>query len=546
MRRFTELYVRLDRTTRTSEKLAALRDFFAAADPADAAHALALLVGRRPRRAVSHTELRTLVAERAGLPLWLVGECYDAVGDLSETLSLLLPDPPEPFDEPLRETVEERLAPLAAASPEKRRDILSRAWDEFDRDQRLVFHKLISGSFRVGVQRKLVVRALAEHAGLEPAVLEHRVAGRWKPTAADFRALLDPDAADADPHAPYPFFLASQLDHPPDKLGDPAEWRAEHKWDGMRAQLLRRPDATLLWTRGEELVTDAFPEIAAAAAKLPPGSALDGELLAFEHGAPLPFARLQRRLNRTSSDLMLFPEHPVVFMAYDALEAGGDDLRERPIEDRRAALEELVAGLGAAERETIRVSPLVPFGAWPELARERDRSRERGVEGIMLKRAGSPYRAGRTRGDWWKWKIDPFTIDAVLVAAQRGHGRRASLYTDYTFALRDDRPDADPGSLVRVTKAYSGLDDDEFDRVDAFIRAHTTAGRGPYREVEPKLVFEIAFEGVNRSDRNRSGYALRFPRMARRRTDKSVGDIDALSALRALVELAEAPREPTP
>ena len=530
MRRFTDLYFALDATTRTSDKVAALAAYFRAVDPADGAWALAFLAGKRGRRPVSGPAMRAWAAAEAGHPEWLVSECHEVVGDLSETIALLLPEPTEPRDIPLHTIVEQHIQPMAHMRDDEKRDHLVALWRTLDTEQRFVFHKLISGAFRVGVQRRLLTRAIADAAGLEPAVVAHRLAGAWTPTPERFRALMAGDDARDDPARPYPFFLASQLDDDPGlfdaRLGDAADWRAEWKWDGVRAQLIRRSGQTIAWSRGEELLEGAFPELRAVGDALPDGTVLDGELLAWEGDRPLPFALLQRRLNRRRVEPTLFPDVPVVFMAYDLLESGGQDRRDEPIENRRAALEALVE---RAATEHLRISPIIESPSWDDLADLRASSRERGVEGLMLKRRASVYAHGRARGDWWKWKIDPYTIDAVMVAAQPGHGKRATLFTDYTFALWEG------AELVTIAKAYSGLTDSEIDEIDAWIRRHTTSRHGPVRAVEPELVFELAFEGVQESTRHKSGVALRFPRIARRRADKPAPEADTVASLRALL-----------
>ena len=527
---FSSLYDALDQTTKTSEKLAALEAYFRDAPPEDAAWALHFLTGRRPRRAVSHTRLRAWASHAASLPMWLIDECYEAVGDLSETIALLLPDPARPQAIPLHRVVAEHLLPLSRLGEDEKRAAILRVWASLPARQRFLFHKLISGSFRVGAARKLVVRALANVAGIDPGVMDHRLLGNWQPTASDYRALLaDADRQD-DPAHPYPFFLASQLDDPPEHLlGDIADWHAEWKWDGIRAQLIHRQNAALIWSRGEELVGGAFPELVELTRLLPLGTVLDGEILAWER-APLPFAMLQRRLNRKDVAPVLFHDVPVTFMAYDLLELDALDLRAEPLHRRLARLEQLVAPI--APGAPITLSPRVDARSWTDLAVARRESRVRGVEGIMLKRRASAYGVGRTRGDWWKWKIDPYTIDAVLTAAQHGSGKRASIYTDYTFSLWS-RAGAQ-GELVTIAKAYSGLTNDELIEADAFIRDNTTGRHGPVRAVRPQLVFELAFEGIQESTRHKSGLALRFPRIARWRRDKLPKDADSIDTLRAL------------
>jgi DNA ligase-1 len=393
-----------------------------------------------------------------------------------------------------------------------------------DERQRFAWNKLLTGEFRVGVSQSLVVRAIAETSGISTEVIAHRLMGEWQPTAEFWKQLVAPDTADADVSQPYPFFLAYPLEGAVQDLGDIHDWQIEWKWDGIRAQLIRRQWRTFLWSRGEELITDRFPEIEALGALLPEGTVIDGEVLPWKDGAPLPFAQMQRRIGRKVLGQKILSEVPVVLIAYDLLEFEGVDIRDRPIEWRRAQLEAI-----APPHSALVVSPLVAAASWDDLARLRQESRARKVEGCMLKRHGSPYRVGRRRGDWWKWKIDPYSVDAVLIYAQPGSGRRASLFTDYTFGIWDN------GKLVPFAKAYSGLSDEEIRQVDAFVRRNTIEKFGPVHAVKPELVFELAFEGIQLSPRHRSGIAVRFPRMARWRHDKKAEDADSIETIRALL-----------
>lgn len=534
MRRFTNLYTRLDATTATSEKVAAMRDYFAAAPPADAAWAVHFLAGRRLKRLIPTARLRAWCADEVDMPLWLVEETYSAVGDLAETVSLLL-DAVDTTDSglerPLHRWVEDDILPLRQAGETDQRRAVTGWWRSLPLEARFVLNKLLTGAFRVGVSRRLMTRALAEQAQLEPAVLAHRLMGQWQPSARFFEQLVDP--ADHGEHAarPYPFFLASPVEQAPGEtvadLGPLSDWLVEWKWDGIRAQLICRRGECHIWSRGEELMAGRFPEIEAEAAALPDGVVLDGEILAWAEDAPgpLPFATLQRRIGRLKPSARLQTEAPVRFMAYDLLEQDGEDIRPRALEDRRGRLHRLLAGSGPA----IGMSAPVTAADWTPLELLRAESRERGTEGFILKRLGSPYRVGRTRGDWWKWKVDPHTIDAVLLYAQPGHGRRSNLLTDYTFGLRDG------DSLVPFAKAYSGLTDAEILELDRWLRTHTLERFGPVRSVRAEQVFELAFEGIQPSARHKSGIAVRFPRIARWRRDLSVADADTLQQIKELL-----------
>ena len=534
MRRFTDLYLALDGTNSTAEKTAMLADYFDSAPDADAAWVVAFLTGNRPKGTGATGLLRDLCLRHTGHPAWLFDECRSAVGDLSETVALLLPPPASATDEPLHVVMRDRVLALIGADAEAKERIITDAWSVLDAESRLVYHKLIRGGFRIGVQRKTVAKALAEAGGLELDLVVHRLVGRFRPTAADFRRLLDPPSPDEHLDRPYPFFLASGLEGPVESLGPPDDWVAEEKWDGIRAQLIIREDSIRLWSRGEESIGPMFPELVAAA-QLPPGTVLDGEVVIWGDDGPRSFFELQRRLNRRvppAPQLSLFGEESARFIAYDLLESDGIDRRPEAFEPRRSRLERLLA---KRTSDVIGISPLVPFEDWSELAPIRDRCVERGTEGLMLKRRDSIYGLGRTRGrdGWIKWKVDPFTLDAVLIGAQPGSGRRANLHTDCTFAVWDRREE--PARLVTFAKAYSGLDQAEIESLDRWIRTNTVARRGPFREVRPEQVFELAFEGIQRSTRHRSGLAVRFPRILRWRKDKPVDEADDLETLAGLL-----------
>jgi DNA ligase-1 len=527
MQRFADLYRELDASTATSDKRAALVAYFRDAPPEDAAWALWLLSGGKLAKIANTTELRAWIVEESGQPDWLVDECHAHVGDLAETLALLLEDPDIAEDAPLSTWIEQRLLSVAGTEPARRREAVVTGWRTLDFDQRLLFNKLLTGALRVGVSQRLVQQALAELSGVDIARIAQRMLGAWSPSPAFLRDLLSPDDLPGDRAQPYPFFLASPLEVDPAALGAIDDWLLEWKWDGIRLQLIRRAGEIALWSRGEERLDGRFPEIEAAASTLPRSAVLDGELLGWHegHGAPLPFTALQTRIQRRKPGPKTLADTPARVLAYDLLELDGEDLRARPLHERRALLEELLA---AHADPRIVVSPRVRAASWGDADALRLDARAREVEGLMLKRLDSSYQVGRRRGDWWKWKIDPLTVDAVLVYAQAGHGRRSTLYTDYTFALWDD------DTLVPVAKAYSGLDDTEILALDQWIRANTVQRFGPVRSVRAHHVFELGFEAVNRSSRHKSGLAVRFPRILRWRHDKPAAEADRIGTLRAL------------
>ena len=559
MKRFSDLYWKLDGTTSTNQKIEALKEYFVSAPPEDAACGLRVLCGAKQLRAVSTRLLRAWAAEFAELPLWLVEESYVHVGDLAETLALILPDQPtdesgnqnhstEPLS--LSRCFEETIRGLKGKPDSHKRQVVEETWKRLTPRERIVWHKLLTGGCRVGVSRTLVARALAEMSGLEPAVLAERMMAATIETAEDFKSLISPKPTSADSLRPYPFFLASPISCEPQELGSTADWQAEWKWDGMRAQVVRRSAGISIWSRGEERMNDAFPEIVEAAESLPDGTVLDGELLAAHPNNLLPFSMLSRRASRKRAGKKIRTEIPAVFVAYDLLETQGKDIRSEPLSLRRrklltivpSAFQEKPASSGGPVKlhhnpptsSDIRMfhSPLVDGHSWDELTLARQQARQRGVEGLMLKRIASNYAHGRPRGDWWKWKVEPLEIDAVLHYAQAGHGRRAGLHTDYTLGVWDG------DQLVTVAKAYSGLSDKELIEIDKIIRSTTIERHGPVRVVQPTLVFQLAFENVSRSTRHKSGIAVRFPRIARWRRDKLPHEAATLSDLKLLLAQA--------
>ena len=525
MIRFAELYNALDATTKTTEKIAGMSAYFTVAEKSDAAWATYFLSGKKLRQLVPTKLLRQWAAEAAGIPNWLFDESYHSVGDLAETLALVVPEATAVDDIGLTEWIEHRLVPLRSMEEAVQRDAVIDIWRRTPFQMRFVIMKLITGAFRVGVSRRLVTRAIAEQAGISADVISHRLMGDWQPTAEWFDRLVDPDVQDTIASQPYPFCLAHPIDSSarPESIGDCAEFIAEWKWDGIRGQLIRRGGHTFVWSRGEELMEHQWPEIESAAQWLPNGTVLDGEILAaLPAGKVLPFMQLQRRINRKKVGKKLLAEVPVIFHAFDLLEENSQDIRPLPFDVRRQRLENLLASI---EHPHLKVTEVVSARSWDELAAVRERSRQMQAEGLMLKHRAAAYDVGRVRGTWWKWKISPFTIDAVLIYAQKGHGKRANLFTDYTFAVWDG------DSLVPFAKAYSGLDDKEIREVDKFVRKNTSESFGPVRSVTPTLVMELAFEGLQKSNRHKSGVATRFPRIVRWRHDKKPTDANTLTDL---------------
>jgi DNA ligase-1 len=532
VKRFARLFTAIDETMRTHEKVDAMVAYFSDANPADAAWAVYFLGGGRPKRLIPVRRLAQWAMDEAAIPDWLFEESYEAVGDLAETVTLLLPDAVGADDKPLSEWMDGVILPLARQPENEQRSSIARAWRELGGNQRLIFNKLITGGFRVGVSQQLVIRALARASKVDEGIIAHRLSGTWEPTAKSFAALLAEETDDADISRPYPFYLAYAIEGELEALGDATAWQAEWKWDGIRAQVIRRDGRTFIWSRGEELMTDRFPEIAAAADFLPDGTVLDGEIMPWKDGAPLPFAQLQRRIGRKTLGAKILSEVPAVLVAYDLLEVDGRDVRGESLGVRRAGMERVVA---ESRSSAFIPSPIVELTTWADARAAYARAREMNAEGLMLKRRDGEYGIGRRKGGWWKWKVQPYSVDAVMIYAQAGHGRRASLHTDYTFGVWDN------GQLVPFAKAYSGLTDAELRELDAWIRKNTTEKFGPVRAVTPTHVFELGFEGIQASSRHKSGVAVRFPRILRWRTDKRAEDADTLATLRALMTEPDRP-----
>ncbi|MEG0928929.1 ATP-dependent DNA ligase [Chryseobacterium sp.] len=526
MKHFADLINALETTNKTNAKIDAIIDYLERTPDDDKVWFIALFTGKRPKRNVNTNYMKEWALDITGLPLWLFQESYSSVGDLGETLSLILPPPQQKIEKSLSEWMNDIVNLKDKTETEKKEFVLS-SWNGLDYTERLIFNKLIGGSFRIGVSDKTLINALTKFSGQEPSALMHSLMGKWNPNDVSFRELIDAENINPDNSKPYPFCLAYPLEKELEALGKPDEWLIEYKWDGIRGQIIRRNDEVFIWSRGEELVTEQFPEITEVIKAMNGNFVLDGEILAVKEDKVLNFNELQKRLNRKNLTKKMLSEIPIQVFSYDLLELEGNDLREKPISARRAMLEELLLN---EKPHNIKLSQSINFEKWEELNQLRENSRTINSEGLMLKQKNSPYHSGRKKGDWWKWKINPFTIDAVLIYAQKGSGRRSAYYTDYTFAVKNE------DKLVTIAKAYSGLTDKEIMEVSKFVTKNAIEKFGPVRTVKAELVFEIAFEGIGFSNRHKSGVALRFPRIVRWRKDKTVDEIDTLEEIKKLIQ----------
>jgi len=527
LKRFAELIQQLETSNKTNDKIGALVDYFNEADDLDKLYVIAIFTGKRPKRPVSTALIKLWAIEQSEIPEWLFAESYHSVGDLSETIALVLPPPVQISDRKLHEWIKD-LALLNGRDDYHKKSFIVNAWNSLETRERFIFNKLISGNFRIGVSNKMLVNALAKQSKTESSKIMHSIMGKWTPSDISYDDLIAGVHVNTDNSWPYPFCLAYALESEPASLGEPKEWQAEWKWDGIRGQIIKRNGELFIWSRGEELVTDQFPELHFLIDELPDGTVLDGEILSIKEGKVQSFNTLQQRLNRKKITKSQLHDAPIGFYTYDLLEYKGRDLREDPLTNRRKLLEQTIQKLKT--QNIVALSPIVVFSDWISLAKLREGARELNSEGIMLKRLDSLYHSGRKRGDWWKWKLTPYTVDTVMIYAQKGSGRRANFYTDYTFAVRDG------DQLIIVAKAYSGLTDAEIKEVDSFVKKNAIEKFGPVRTVKPELVFEIAFEGIAESKRHKAGLALRFPRIARWRKDKKADEINTLDELRQLLK----------
>ncbi|GAA5022438.1 ATP-dependent DNA ligase [Marivirga lumbricoides] len=529
MKDFAELITTIDQSNKTNDKVAALKQYFLEADSADKIWTLALFTHRRPPRKVNSSLLKEWVIQWANIPEWLFQESYQVVGDLAETIALILPfpEPINSIDHPLHHYIEQLIA-LGPLENEDKEKLLRSIYLELNKQERFVFTKLMTGGWRLGVSQNLVTRAISQAYEIDKTLVAHRLMGNWTPQSTSFSDLILEEGKDDLIARPYPFFLAHPItDEEVKELGSPSEWQAEWKWDGIRGQIVKRKNEVFIWSRGEELITEKFPELVEMAENLPDGTVLDGEILPFQNGEPLPFALLQTRIGRKNVTKAILKSAPVIFKAYDLLEQEGMDIRTESLQERNGKLKKLIMG---QHHHALQYSQSESFTSWDELAEIRKKARSLKTEGFMLKKADSPYEVGRKRGNWWKWKVDPLTIDGVLIYAQKGHGRRADLYSDYTLGVWQNK------ELIPFAKAYSGLTDAEIRKVDAFVKKNTKERFGPVRTVTPQLVFEIAFEGIQESKRHKSGIALRFPRINRWRKDKKMEEANTLQELQELLE----------
>lgn len=525
MKDFATLINAIDSTNKTSLKQEAIMGFLRVAPSEDKLWFLALFTGKKPKRNINSNFMRQWAMEIAQIPEWLFQESYSSVGDLGETISLILPAAENKVDLSLSDWMNKIMA-LKDASDEEKKEFVLNAWNSLDYIERFIFNKLLGGSFRIGVSSKTLINSLAKFYQIEPNAVAHSIMGEWKPNEVEFDKLIQGEYTDTNLSKPYPFCLAYALEKDLNELGTPEEWIVEYKWDGIRGQFIKRKGEVFIWSRGEELVTDQFLEIKEELEKWEGNFVIDGEILAHKDGKVLNFNELQKRLNRKSISKKMLEEIPISVFAYDLLEWEGEDFREVPFYQRREQLSEL---LKINPSEKVYLSEQMAFDFWDELAEIRENAREINSEGLMLKNANSPYHTGRKKGDWWKWKIAPLTIDAVLIYAQKGSGRRSAYYTDYTFAVKKE------GQLVTIAKAYSGLTDKEIQEVSKFISKNVVEKFGPVRTVKPELVFELAFEGIGFSNRHKSGVALRFPRILRWRRDKKVDEIDDIEEIKKLI-----------
>lgn len=531
MKSFANLFSEIDASTKTRAKVKALEKYFTHAPDQDKLWTIALFSHKRPKRTISTTLLRTWAAEVAKIPTWLFEESYHVVGDLAESISLMVYDGTYFASDKTLTNWINNIQKQRDKEEEEKKEFVIKAWKELNQKEIFLFNKLITGGFRVGVSQKLITKALAKVLNQEENQIAHRLMGNWSPDTTTFESLLIDENIHADLSKPYPFYLAYAIEEDPASLGPISDWQAEYKWDGIRSQIIKRSNEVFLWSRGEELVTDSYPEFTSLKEVAQDGFTIDGELLVIKEGEIQSFNILQKRLGRKKVSKKMLSEYPCAILAYDLLEYEGEDIRNHHLNNRRTLLKELIQKWQSESLDIpIIFSDSIDFESWEQLKSIRSTSREKHAEGLMLKHVNGVYKIGRKKGEWWKWKVDPLTIDAVMLYAQRGHGRRSNLYSDFTFAVWNEA-----GNLIPFAKAYSGLTDKEFGEITKFVNQNTIERFGPVRSVKPELVFEIAFEGINESKRHKSGVALRFPRIKRWRKDKPASEADTLENLKSLL-----------
>tara|TARA_B100001287_G_scaffold91833_1_gene76986 strand:- start:9874 stop:11475 length:1602 start_codon:yes stop_codon:yes gene_type:complete len=531
MNDFARLIENVDKTNKTNDKVLALENYFKTASNEDKVWAIALFSSKRPKRAINSSKLREYAAELANIPLWLFEESYHIVGDLAETISLIVPNSENKMScKNLSQYICE-INNLKNLDEDSQKQYLFDCWLSMDYYSRFVFNKIITGGFRIGVSQKLMTRSLANVTGIDKDTIAYQIMGDWSPDNITFDELILSPSKDSFFYKPFPFYLAYALDVNLNQLGDPNDWVYENKWDGIRAQLIKRNNQISLWSRSGELISNQFPEIIQMGIDLPNGTVIDGELLVFKDNNIGSFNDLQKRLGRKKVGKIILEKYPVVLKAYDLLENKQKDIRSQAYHQRRSMLHFLVNEI---DNVSLQLSLFYNIQNWSDLEIAHQKARENRSEGLMIKQKKESYKVGRKKGDWWKWKVDPLTIDAVLTYAMRGHGRRANLFTDYTFALWKKNENGKK-SLITFAKAYSGLNDKEFKEIDSFIKKNTLEKFGPVRSVKPYLVFEIAFEGVFYSSRHKSGVSVRFPRISRWRKDKKIDDANDLTMLKDLI-----------
>ena len=557
-RSFGNLINNLEQCNSTKKKINLISVFIKDIDPRDGSWILLLLMSTRQKRVITGRRLKDILQASFRMPSWLIDDCFAQVGDSAETISLLWPqlkseltdaniecsevynklfnEPKE--SKPLHWWMETLLPAIKDATETTQNRLILKLWSDIADQDHYLTNKLITGGFRNGVSKGLVVKSIAQAYELDESTVLERLMKPIEINNIWFQELTHPVSINRTDRGaiPYPFYLASPVEIEKIKETPPADWRLEYKWDGIRGQLIKRDTGAYLWSRGEELVNHVFPEIIEMAENLPDGTVLDGEILCWQKDVrkPMAFASLQRRLGRKTVNKKLLKECPTVFLAYDILEHKSIDIRAYNLRDRLKLLESVQLNYN---HPCLVIDNEKEFAEWEELIQLRDRARLEGAEGLMIKKISSHYLSGRKRGYWWKYKHDPMTLDAVLIYAQAGTGKRANLFTDYTFALWDDsNKNSKDRKLVTFAKAYSGLNNSELMELDKWIRTHTIERYGPTRVVEQKQIFEIAFEGVMESKRHKCGLAVRFPRIHRWRIDKPVMEADCIEQAQALLK----------
>ena len=530
LNKFAKLFFDLDSNNSNNKKIDLLINYFLSNSALNNSWTIFLLIGKSNKRFISGKSLREYYSIIYKLPIWLIDICHQKVGDSAEVISLLLSNKidKKSKDISLNNLIKNKLPELLKISEEEKVEMIKYYWEIIPKENLLVFNKILTGSFRIGVSKGLVRKSLSKMLNMDESIISHRLMGQFIPSAKTYNFIISKKFHQKElGYKPYPFQLANPLDIQVKDL-NLDDYQFEWKYDGIRGQIVKRRKNITIWTRGEELVNNSFPELVNLISLINDDFVIDGEILIWNSKKDCPddFGLLQKRIRRNSPSNKILKDLPISFITYDLLELNGKDLRENILSIRREILEKLYSSWKEKSTDPyfhkLKITKLIKVFDWYDIEKKKNNSRSLNTEGLVIKNKNSKYLPGRKRGNWWKYKVDPMQLDAVLIYAKGGSGKRADLYTDYSFALWKDK------ELTKFANAYSGLTNEEIKELDKWIRKNTLNKFGPVRSVKPFFVFEISFENIQFSSRHKSGIAVRFPRITKWRKDKNIHEADTL------------------